>query len=127
VADGAPPGSALAASFEAVAPQVLAAASQEEKGGVVDRLLAHLRGLVRVRDLNGAAGDDPQAIVSSIEADCRHGDISGALAAFDKLPEAARKAAGDWPVKARARQAADTALQSIRTTAIGQLAGGASP
>jgi hypothetical protein len=126
VADGAPTGSALATSFEAVAPQVLAA-SQEEKGGVIDRLLAHLRGLVQVRDLNGAPGDDPQATVSRIEADCRRGDISGALAAFDKLPAAARQAAGDWPVKARARQAADAALQSIRATAIGQLAGGGSP
>ena len=117
----------LAASFEAVAPQVLAAASPEEKGGILDRLLAHLRGLVRVRDLNGAAGDDSQATVSLIETDSRRGDISDALAAFDKLPAAARQAAGDWPIKARARQAADAALQSIREAAIGRLAGRASP
>ena len=86
-----------------------------------------MRGLVQVRDLNDAAGDDPQATVSRIEAESRRGDIAGALAAFDKLPEAARQAAGDWPVKARARQAADAALQSIREAAIGRLAGGAGP
>jgi hypothetical protein len=126
VADGAPTGSALAASFSAVAPRVLAAASQGEKGGVVDRLLAHIRSLVQVRDLGETMGDGPEAIVSRVEAECRRGDIAGALAAFDKLPAAAREAAGDWPAKARARQAADAALQSIRAAAIGRLAGGAS-
>ena len=95
--NGAPTDGALAASFDAVAPKVLAATSQAEKGGVVDRFLAHMRNLVRVRDLNETAGDDPQAIVSQIEAASRRGDIAGALAAFDKLPEAARQAAGDWP------------------------------
>ena len=124
VANGAPTGSALAASFSAVAPRVLAAAGPEEKGGVVDRLIAHIRGLVQVRDLGEAMGDDPEAIVPRVEAECRRGDIAGALAAFDRLPAAAREAAGDWPAKAGARQAADAALRSIREAAIGQLAGG---
>ena len=127
VAGGAPTGSALAESFDAVAPQVLAAASPAESGGVLDRLLAHIHGLVRVHVLGESAGDDPEAIVSRIGAECRRGDIAGAVAAFDKLPAAARQGAGDWPVKARARQAADAALQSIREAAVGRLAGGARP
>ncbi len=127
VVQGAPTGGALAASFDAIAPKVLAATSQGEGGGVVDRFLAHMRNLVRVRNLNETAGDDPQAIVSQIEAACRRGDIAGALAAFGKLPEAAREAAGDRRTQAGARQAADAALQSIREAAIGRLAGGASP
>ena len=127
VAGGAPTGSALAESFAAVAPQVLAAASPAESGGVLDRLLAHIHGLVRVHVLGESAGDNPEAIVSRIGAECRRGDIAGAVAAFDKLPAAARQAAGDWPVKARARQAADAALQSIREAAVGRLAGGARP
>ncbi len=126
-ANGAMTGSALAASFHAIAPRVLAAASPAESGGVLDRLLAHIRGLVRVHDLGESAGDNPEAIVSQIEADCRRGDISGALAAFEKLPEAARQAAGDWPSKARVRLGADAALQSIREAAIGRLAGGDHP
>jgi hypothetical protein len=121
-ADGAPTGGALAASFDAVAPKVLAAASQGEQGGVVDRFLAHIHNLVRVRDLNETAGDDPQALVSQIEASSRRSDVAGALAAFDKLPEAGRQAAGDWATQARARQAAEAALQSIREAAIGRLA-----
>ena len=79
---------------------------------------------MRVRDLGETAGDDPQALASQIEAESRRGDLAGALAAFMKLPEAARHAAGDWPAQARARQAAEEAIQSIREAAIGRLAGG---
>jgi hypothetical protein len=127
VVNGAPTNSALAASFNAVAPHVLAATAQPDTGSVTDRFLAHLHNLVKVRELNETAGDDPQALVSQIEAGSRRGDIGAALAAFDKLPEAARKAAGDWPTLARARQAAEAALQSIREAAVGRLASGQKP
>ena len=124
VANGAPTNAALAASFSAVAPHVLAATSHKDKGSVTDRFLAHLEGLVKVRDLNETPGDDPQALVSQVEALSRRGDIHGALASFAKLPEAARQAAGDWPTLARLRQAADAAVQSIREKAIAELAAG---
>jgi hypothetical protein len=127
VVNGAPTNSALAASFDAVAPHVLAATSAPEQGSVTDRFLAHLHNLVKVRELNETAGDDPQALVSQIEGAIRRGDIGAALASFDKLPEAARKAAGDWSTLARARAAAEAALQSIREAAVGQLAGGPKP
>jgi hypothetical protein len=127
VVNGAPTDSALAASFNAVAPHVLAATSQPDTGSVLDRFLAHLHNLVKVRELNETAGDDPQALVSQIEAASRRGDIGAALASFDKLPEAARKAAGDWPTLARARQSAEAALQSIREAAVGRLASGQKP
>jgi hypothetical protein len=127
VVNGAPTNSALAASFDAIAPHVLAATSQPDTGSVTDRFLAHLHNLVKVRELNETTGDDPQALVSQIEAGSRRGDIGAALAAFDKLPEAARKAAGDWPTLARARQAAEAALQSIRESAVGRLASGQKP
>jgi hypothetical protein len=127
VVNGAPTNGALAASFEAVAPHVLAATSAPEQGSVTDRFLAHLHNLVKVRELNETAGDDPQALVSQIEAASRRGEIGAALASFDKLPEAARKAAGDWPTLARTRQAADAALLSIREGAVGRLAVGPKP
>ena len=127
VVNGAPTNSALAASFNAVAPRVLAATSQPDTGSVADRFLAHLHNLVKVRALNETEGDDPRALVSQIEAESQRGDIGAALAAFDKLPEAARKAAGDWLTLARARQAAAAALQSIREAAVGRLAGGPKP
>jgi hypothetical protein len=122
LATGGPTDRALAASFDAVAPKVLAAASSPEAGGAVDRLLAHLRGLVQVRVLSETQGDDPAALVSQIEAESRRGDVSGALAAFAKLPEPARQAASGWAAEAGAKQAADEALSSIREAAIAKLA-----
>ena len=120
--NGAPTDRALAASFEAVRSRALAAAAPKEEGGILDRLLAHLRGLVQVRDLNETAGDDPQALASQIEADSRRGDLSGALAAFAKLPEPSRQAASAWAAEAGSKQAAVAALQSIRDAAVARLA-----
>ncbi len=125
--NGAPTGRALAASFEAVQSKALAAAAPKEEGGVIDRLLAHLRGLVQVRNLGETAGDDPLALASQIEADSRRGDVTGALAAFAKLPEPPRQAASAWAAEAGARQAADAALQSIREAAVARLAERAKP
>lgn len=128
VADGAPTDSVLAADFEAVRSKVLAAAAPAgEHESAADRLLAHLRGLVQVRDLNGMTGDDPQALVARIEADSRRGDVNDALAAFAELPEPSRRVASAWASAAEARQAAAEALQSIRETAVAQLAESGKP
>ena len=135
VVNGAPTDGALAASFAAAAPKVLAATSNGEQGGAVDRFLAHMRGLVQVRDLNETAGDDPQALVSQIEAETRRGDIGGALAAFGKLPEAARQAAGDWPARPppgrlrtpRCRQSANWRSSALRAAQSRETAGTGRP
>jgi hypothetical protein len=128
VVDGAPTDSALADAFEAVRSKVLAAAAPTEAdGGIVDRFLARLRRLVQVRDLNETTGDDPQALASRIEAGSRRGDVSGALAAFAKLPEPSRQAASGWASAAEARRAAEAAVQSIRETAVAQLAESGKP
>lgn len=124
VVSGAPTGGALATSFHMVAPKLIAAASHDEGGGIIDRFLSHIRGLVQVHVLKETAGDDPNALVSQIEAALRRGDAKGALAAFGKLAPAARQAAGEWAAQAGARQEADAALLSIRETAIGRLTGG---
>ena len=124
LANGAPTGAALAASFAALAPQMAGAMSHPEQGDTLDRFMAHLRGLVRVRDLNETAGDDPAAIMSQVEAACRRDDMDAALAAFARLPEGARKVAAGWAAEAGARQAADAALRSIRAAATEKLASG---
>ena len=128
VANGAPSGPALAASFHRVAGKVLAATTTAPaQGGVVDRFLNHMRGLVQVRDLNETPGDDPSALVSQIETESRRGDVGAALAAYAKLPAPARAAAADWAAEAGARQAANAAIQSIRDAAIERLTASAKP
>jgi hypothetical protein len=119
--DGAPTDRALAASFEAAEPKIFSAVGAKETGGIADRLLAHLRGLVQVRRLGETEGDDPQALASQVVANLRRGDLDGALAAFGKLPEPARQAASAWEAEAKAKQAALAAVRSIREAAMARL------
>ena len=119
---GAPTAAALAASFAKIAPSLVAADNPETGDGVMDRMLDHMRKLVRVRAVGEVAGDDPAALVSQIEAALARGQAASALGIYARLPEAARKAGADWAKTADARIAADAAAQSLRESAIGRLA-----
>ena len=127
LAGGAPTNSALAASFAAVEPKVLAAAAPQETGGIGNRLLSHLRGLVQVRYPGESAGDKPPALASQVLASLRQGDLANALAAFNKLPELSRQAASGWSAEAERKQAAVAAMQAIREAAVTRLAQSAKP
>jgi hypothetical protein len=119
---GAPTAAALAASFAKIAPSLVAADNPEPGDGVVDKMLDHMRKLVRVRAVGEVAGDDPAALVSQIEAALARGQAGSALGVYARLQEAARKAGADWAKTADARVAADAAAQSLRDNAIGRLA-----
>src|SRR5277367_1534054 len=119
---GAPTAAALAASFAKIAPSLVAADNPETGDGVMDKMLDHMRKLVRVRAVGEVAGDDPAALVSQIEAALARGQAASALGIYARLPEAARKAGADWAKTADARVAADAAAQSLRENAIGRLA-----
>jgi hypothetical protein len=119
---GAPTAAALAASFAKIAPSLVAADNPDTGDGVMDRMLDHMRKLVRVRAVGEVAGDDPAALVSQIEAALARGQAASALGIYARLPEAARKAGADWAKTADARIAADAAAQSLRENAIGRLA-----
>jgi hypothetical protein len=126
-ADGTPTGPALASAFAEIAPEVLAQSEPVSGGSVADRFVSHLKGLVVVHDLHEQAGDNPDALVSQVEALSRRGDVAGALAAFGKLPEASRKVAAAWAAQAGQTAGAAQALQAIREEAIGHLTAGGKP
>jgi hypothetical protein len=119
---GAPTAAALAASFAKIAPDLVAANNPETGDGVVDRMLDHVRKLVRVRAVGEVVGDDPAALVSQIQAALARGQPGQALGLYARLPEAARKAGADWARTAEARSAADSAAASLRDGAIRRLA-----
>ena len=119
---GAPTTAALAASFAKIAPDLVPADNPESGDGVVDRMLDHVRKLVRVRAVGEVAGDDPVALVSQIQAALARGQTAAALGLYARLPEAARKAGADWAKTAAARVAADAAAASLRDSAIDRLA-----
>ncbi len=127
LAGGAPTNRALAASFETIEPNIFAAVAPTEAGSVGERLLAHLRGLVQVRHLGEAGGDDPQALASQILANLQRGDLDGALAAFARLPEPARQAASVFAAEAGGKRDAAAAAQAIREGAVARLAESAKP
>jgi len=119
---GAPSLAALAASWAKVEPAVAAAAPSPERSAW-DRLLDHMRALVRVRRVGEAAGsDESDPPVARVGAALDRGDLAAALAAYGQLPEASRAAGSPWVDAAKARAAAVRAASALRADAIGGLA-----
>ena len=119
---GAPTSAALSASFAKATPAILAAAHPESsQGTAVDKVLENMRKLVRVHPVGEAVGEDADAVVSQVEAALARGQVSAAVGAFAKLPDAARAAAADWVKSAQARAGVDAAAKALRDGAIARL------
>jgi hypothetical protein len=119
---GAPPLSALAASWAKIAPAVAVAAPPPERSGW-DRLVDHMRALVRIRRVGEAGGsDESDPPAARIGAALERGDLAAALDAFGQLPEASRAAGAPWADAAKARAAAAAAAAALRADAIGRIA-----
>ncbi|HEX3863649.1 MAG TPA: mitofilin family membrane protein [Stellaceae bacterium] len=85
---------------------------------------ARVRGLIRIRRIDGAApGGSPDAAVNAAELSLAGGDLEGAVTALGKLDGAAAEAAGPWLRQARQRIAVEAALHRIESLL---LAGGPS-
>jgi hypothetical protein len=122
---GAPTIAALGVSFAKVAPAIAAAAAPAApaaSAGVMDRLVDNMRNLVRVHKVGETVGDDPGALAPRIAAALARGDLAAALEAYQRLPEAARQAGGDWLKVAQARLDAAAAAQALRAEAVDRLA-----
>jgi hypothetical protein len=119
---GAPSLAAVAASWAKVEPAAAAAAPPPERSGW-DRLLDHMRALVRIRRVGeAAASDESEPPVARIGAALERGDLPAALDAYGRLPEAARAVGGLWADAAGAREGAAKAATALRADAIGRLA-----
>ena len=87
-----------------------AARAQTGAAGSVGGFLEKQLGL---RSTEPREGDDPDAVLSRVEALIRAGDIAGALGEAESLPEPAQTAMSDWLSGAKARLDAVTALDAI--------------
>jgi hypothetical protein len=111
---GIPTAVQLVQRFEPVANAIVRADLAPEGSHWTDRLLARLASLVTIRRTGGdVEGDTPNAIVARAEAKLKTGDLAGAVAEFDKLTGKPAEAAQDWLISAKARLAADQALDSL--------------
>ena len=120
-AQGAPTAASLKHDWDAVQGDVLAAVKPPESGSALDRLTASARALVKVRRVGAMQGDDPAAIVSQIDAALDAGDVTAALAAWNRLPDAGKDPSRDWASSARSEVDAASAAQSLVGRAIATL------
>jgi hypothetical protein len=116
---GLPAPAALAQSLSKLTPAMLEVAIPTgHEGGVLDRLEAGAARLVRIRRIDDAPGDDPAAMITQADVKATRGDIAGAIAEIDKLPDKVRAPASGWISTARARLAALEAVRQISTHAL---------
>jgi hypothetical protein len=123
-ATGVPSAAALGQELAALAPSLAksAPAASGADQSYWQRLQSEAEKLVRVRPVNEPPGTNLSAAASRIEALGKRGDIAGALAELQKLPEPARAPAEPWIKKAQARETAIAAARRIEAAATAALA-----
>ncbi len=114
----------LIAAFDPLARDILDAAKTKSDESWLDRLWRNVQGVVTIRPVGEAAGDDAGAIVARTEARLKQGALAEALVEMGKLKGLAATVAEDWVQAARARVETDRALDELSAMMIA--AGGAS-
>ena len=88
----------------------------------MDRAWARLRSLVTVRPVGGdVTGDSPEAHLARAEARLGEGDLASAVTELEALEGPAAEAAAPWLAGARARLAADQAIEALRERALARV------
>ena len=99
-ATGTPTLADLSASFPDVARDALSAARASDTGG---GMTGFLRSQLGTRSVAPREGDDPDAILSRMEAAVREGRLSDALAEMQDLPDTAKAPLSGWSEQAQLR------------------------
>jgi hypothetical protein len=119
---GIPSVAALSRDLAKLEPTILQATQDtDHEGSVLARLEARASRLVRIRPVDAAPGTDPETVLVRAEAAAGRGDISGAVAELDHLPENLRASAAGWINAARARVAALDAARRLSASALAAL------
>jgi len=88
--------------------------------GYLDRLKTSAVRMLQIRRVTDDPGDDPAAVLSSIEFKMARDDIDAVITQLDRLPPAARAVTEPWRARTVARR---QALEAVRTLAAATLAG----
>ncbi|MVA57990.1 COG4223 family protein [Agrobacterium vitis] len=87
----------LQRQFGPVADKILSTINAPaESANIGERLWASAMSVVKVRPVGNVEGDSASAIVARIEDKIRNGDLKGAAAEWDSLPEAGRTVSADF-------------------------------
>jgi hypothetical protein len=112
--DGVASRSVLAKRLAELAGPVATASEPAAESDLGQRVLAHLRGLVTIRRIDGPAQSGPEAAVSAAQTAMARGDLAGAVAALASLTGANAEAARPWLGIARERLAVEGALEHLQ-------------
>jgi hypothetical protein len=118
--EGAPTPTELAQSFEPVETAIL----RESRGpaeGWTDRILRMADKVVTVRPVNEPGGSGVSASVTRIRQALERGDVVEAAAAWDALPEPARRVSEEWGRQVKSVAEAHRAAQAISSDALASL------
>lgn len=109
-ASGVPSLASLRDSYPEAARAALAAVRGEDTGGGVASFFAKQFG---ARSVAPREGDDPDAILSRVEAALSAGRIADALAQADALPDGAKAPLSEWMAQAELRLAATRDAEAL--------------
>lgn len=113
-ATGVPPAADLSKEFRSVANAAIDAEAEPAEGGVVERLIAGAKSVVRVRKTDQAADDkSTEAIVARIEHALTENRLEDALTEASQLPPKAQAAAKPFLDKVAARVAVERAVAGL--------------
>lgn len=113
---GITPAAALLKDYRDIVHRVIEADRPAESGGIVDRLMAGAKSIVRVRKTDAAADDtSTEAITARMEAALRDGRLADVAAEAARLPEPSRKVAQGWLERVEASAAVERAIASVET------------
>jgi hypothetical protein len=106
--------SELVRDFRAAANAAIDAEVEPAEGGVIDRLVAGAKSVVRVRKINHAADDkSAEAVVGRMEVALKEGRLAEVLAEAKQLPSKSLAAAQPFIDRVNARASVDAAVAAI--------------
>ncbi|CAM5774076.1 hypothetical protein LMIY3S_04391 [Labrys miyagiensis] len=125
---GTPSVETLAAAYEAVKPQIVAAltpkpAEPAPDAGVLDRLASSLNGIVTTTPDGDVPAGDPAWPAQRVSDALRKGDLPGAIAAFKAMPEAGQQAGAAWLSQASGAATAFDLIKAQTSAALQKFTG----
>ncbi len=124
--DGVATRARLADALNAAAYEAVEESRRDAAQGWFDKTVAELASIVSIRRVDGESGgagaDD---VTARAEARLRQNDLAGAIDEMASLTGAAAEAAAGWLEMARARQAAEQAVDTLSARALAMVGGAA--
>lgn len=115
-ATGLPALTDLQATFPDAARKALDVALRADMGeGWTERFTSFLRSQTGARSTTPREGDDPDAVLSRIEAALSAGLVTDALALMPALPQVSQDVMADWTAKAQTYLSGQAALATLTT------------